>query len=55
MSAGNIMIGSLQYPQQFIVCVTSIDHENAYVICLLGLASLGDIDQVDSFVKSYID
>lgn len=36
-------------------CVTSIDHENVYVICLLGLGLLGDIDQVDPFVKSYID
>lgn len=49
------MIHSLKKPQEFIFCVTSIDHDSSYVICLLGLALLGDIDQVDSFVKSYID
>lgn len=49
------VICSLKYPQYFIFCVTSIDHENVYVICLLGVRLLGDIDQVDPFVKSYID
>lgn len=34
---------------------TSIDFEDSYAICLLGLGLLGDIDQVDSFVKSHID
>lgn len=50
-----LMIHSLKKPQEFIFCVTSIDHDSSSVICLLGLGLLGDIDQVDSFVKSYID
>lgn len=50
-----LMTHSLKKPQEFIFCVTSIDHDSSSVICLLGLGLLGDIDQVDSFVKSYID